>query len=61
MINLILESIKESITYFASLMIMFCAFGYYYMINGRDRWQEGWETHLREAFLLQFNIIFGSF
>jgi hypothetical protein len=42
-------------------MIFAFALGYYYMINGRDRWQEGWEQHLSDAFLLQFNIIFGSF
>jgi hypothetical protein len=42
-------------------MYMAFSLGYYYMINGHKRYADGWEDNLRESFLLQFVMIFGSF
>jgi hypothetical protein len=42
---------------------MYSAFtlGYYYMINGQERWGPEWEDNLMNSFLMQFSVLFGSF
>jgi hypothetical protein len=37
------------------------ALGYFYMINGHERFEDGWKENLYEAYLMQFNILYGSF
>ena len=62
-LTLIINSLRDMISFFVVLIIMYFAFalGYYYMINGYERYNEGWEENLRESFLLEFTMIFGSF
>jgi hypothetical protein len=62
-LTLIISSLNDMGSFLVVLVIMYCAFslGYYYMINGHTRYAEGWEDNLRDSFLLQFVMIFGSF
>jgi hypothetical protein len=62
-LTLVIRSLSDMVSFLVVLVIMYCAFslGYYYMINGHTRYSEGWEENLKESFLLQFVMIFGSF
>jgi hypothetical protein len=48
-LTLIIYSLKEMVSFFVVLIIMYNAFalGYYYMINGHERYQDGWYENLR--------------
>ena len=63
MLTLFVKAFAASANYYAVLFIMFNSFslGHYYMINGHERYQQGWEENLRQAYLIQFNMVFGSF